>query len=71
MRQLDTAKSRVAECHQRVHYRIDLKLCSEGLKTALMEEDYDPNVSLPTYTGFSVLMILFCNFTNFQISGDG
>jgi len=41
VRQLDTAKSRVAECQQRVHDLIDLKLCSEGVKTALMEEDYE------------------------------
>jgi len=41
VRQLDTAKSRVAECQQRVHDLIDLKLCSEGVKTALQEEDYE------------------------------
>ena len=41
MRQLDLAKSRVAECQQRVHDLIDLKLCSEGVVTALNEEDYE------------------------------
>ena len=40
-RQLDLAKTRVAECQQRVHDLIDLKLCSEGVVTALNEEDYE------------------------------
>jgi hypothetical protein len=35
VRQLDLAKSRVAECQQRVHDLIDLKRCSEGVTTAL------------------------------------
>jgi hypothetical protein len=34
VRQLDLAKSRVAECQQRVHDLIDLKRCSEGVTTA-------------------------------------
>ena len=41
VRQLDLAKGRVAECQQRVHDLIDLKLCSEGVVTALNEEDYE------------------------------
>ena len=41
VRQLDQAKTRVAECQQRVHDLIDLKLCSEGVVTALNEEDYE------------------------------
>ena len=41
VRQLDLAKTRVAECQQRVHDLIDLKLCSEGVVTALNEEDYE------------------------------
>ena len=41
VRQLDQAKTRVAECQQRVHDLIDLKLCSEGVVTALSEEDYE------------------------------
>jgi len=41
VRQLDLSKSRVAECQQRVHDLIDLKLCSEGVVAALAEEDYE------------------------------
>jgi len=41
VRQLDLAKTRVAECQQRVHDLIDLKLCSEGVVTALNQEDYE------------------------------
>jgi len=41
VRLLDLAKSRVSECQQRVHDLIDLKHCSEGVKTALAEEDYE------------------------------
>ena len=41
VRQLDLAKTRVADCQQRVHDLIDLKLCSEGVVTALNEEDYE------------------------------
>jgi len=41
VRQLDLAKTRVAACQQRVHDLIDLKLCSEGVVTALNEEDYE------------------------------
>ena len=40
-RQLDLAKTRGAECQQRVHDLIDLKLCSEGVVTALNKEDYE------------------------------
>jgi len=41
VRQLDQAKSRVAECQQRVHDLIDLRRCSEGVTLALQEEDYE------------------------------
>jgi len=41
VRQLDLAKSRVAECQQRVKDLIDLKQCSEGVVAALAEEDYE------------------------------
>lgn len=41
VRQLDLAKSRVAECQLRVHDLIDLRRCSEGVTTALQEEDYE------------------------------
>ena len=41
VRQLDLAKSRVAECQQRVKDLIDLRGCSEGVSTALEEEDYE------------------------------
>ena len=41
VRQLDRAKSRVSECQRRVQDLIDLKLCSDGVKTALRDEDYE------------------------------
>eukprot|EP00095_Tigriopus_kingsejongensis_P011780 maker-scaffold119_size336447-snap-gene-1.16 protein:Tk11780 transcript:maker-scaffold119_size336447-snap-gene-1.16-mRNA-1 annotation:"conserved oligomeric golgi complex subunit 4" len=41
VKQLDLAKSRVAECQQRVNDLIDLKLCSDGVQSALQEEDYE------------------------------
>lgn len=34
-------QSRVSDCQQRVNDLIDLKLCSDGVKTALAEEDYE------------------------------
>lgn len=34
-------QNRVSECQQRVNDLIDLKLCSDGVKTALAEEDYE------------------------------
>ena len=34
-------QSRVSECQQRVNDLIDLKLCSDGVKSALSEEDYE------------------------------
>ncbi len=34
-------QSRVSECQQRVNDLIDLKLCSDGVQTALAEEDYE------------------------------
>ena len=41
VKQLDTAKSRVNECQSRVNDLIDLKLCSDGVKSALLDEDYE------------------------------
>ncbi|XP_063215730.1 conserved oligomeric Golgi complex subunit 4 isoform X2 [Bacillus rossius redtenbacheri] len=41
VRQLDIARSRVSECQQRVHDLLDLQLCSDGVKTALLNEDYE------------------------------
>jgi len=41
VRQLDEAKRRVSDCQQRVHDLIDLQLCSEGVRAALAEEDYE------------------------------
>jgi len=38
---LDLAKSRVAECQQRVHDLIDLRRCSDGVVAALNDEDYE------------------------------
>ncbi len=34
-------QSRVSECQQRVNDLIDLKLCSDGVRSALLEEDYE------------------------------
>ena len=31
----------MSDCQQRVNDLIDLKLCSDGVKTALVEEDYE------------------------------
>ena len=41
VKQLDTAKSRVSECQQRVNDLIDLRLCSDGVQAALADEDYE------------------------------
>ncbi|XP_008555535.1 conserved oligomeric Golgi complex subunit 4 [Microplitis demolitor] len=41
VRKLDLARSRVCECQSRVHDILDLQLCSEGVATALRNEDYE------------------------------
>ncbi|XP_065332863.1 conserved oligomeric Golgi complex subunit 4 [Cloeon dipterum] len=41
VRQLDISRSRVSECQQRVQDLQDLKLCKEGVKTALENEEYE------------------------------
>ncbi|XP_034948017.1 conserved oligomeric Golgi complex subunit 4 [Chelonus insularis] len=41
VRKLDLARSRVCECQSRVHDILDLQLCSEGVATALKNEDYE------------------------------
>ncbi|XP_058121521.1 conserved oligomeric Golgi complex subunit 4 [Anopheles ziemanni] len=41
VRRLDEARSRVSECQQRVHDLIDLQLCSQGVMTAIREEDFE------------------------------
>ncbi|XP_026481521.1 conserved oligomeric Golgi complex subunit 4-like [Ctenocephalides felis] len=41
VRRLDEARSRVSECQQRVNDLIDLQICSEGVKSALRNEDYE------------------------------
>lgn len=41
VRQLDLAKSRVTECVQRVEDILDLKFCTDGVQTALQNEDYE------------------------------
>ncbi|XP_024946746.1 conserved oligomeric Golgi complex subunit 4 isoform X2 [Cephus cinctus] len=41
VRQLDLARSRVCECQNRVHDILDLQLCSQGVATALHNEDYE------------------------------
>jgi hypothetical protein len=34
-------QSRVSECQQRVHDLLDLQLCSNGVQTALRNEDFE------------------------------
>ncbi|KAI0235623.1 Conserved oligomeric Golgi complex subunit 4 [Lamellibrachia satsuma] len=41
VRQLDLAKSRVTVCMQRVEDVWDLKYCTDGVQTALQDEDYE------------------------------
>ncbi|KAF2904327.1 hypothetical protein ILUMI_01855 [Ignelater luminosus] len=41
VRNLDRARSRVEECQQRVGDLIDLELCSQGVQTAILNEDYE------------------------------
>ncbi|XP_037814448.1 conserved oligomeric Golgi complex subunit 4 [Lucilia sericata] len=41
VRRLDLARSRVSECQQRVHDLIDLQLCSQGVMTAIADEDFE------------------------------
>ncbi|KAL4705290.1 hypothetical protein ACJJTC_018976 [Scirpophaga incertulas] len=41
VRQLDLARSRVAECQRRVHDLIDLQLCSAGVEAAINANDYE------------------------------
>jgi len=39
----------VSECQQRVHDLIDLQLCSEGVQTALKNEDYEKGTVVENY----------------------
>uniref|UniRef100_A0A182P685 Conserved oligomeric Golgi complex subunit 4 n=1 Tax=Anopheles epiroticus TaxID=199890 RepID=A0A182P685_9DIPT len=41
VRRLDEARNRVSECQQRVHDLIDLQLCSQGVMSAIREEDFE------------------------------
>lgn len=41
VRRLDVTRSLVSECQQRVHDLLDLQLCSEGVQSALKNEDYE------------------------------
>ncbi|XP_037959920.1 conserved oligomeric Golgi complex subunit 4 isoform X2 [Teleopsis dalmanni] len=41
VRRLDMARTRASECQQRVHDLIDLQLCSQGVMTAIRDEDYE------------------------------
>ncbi|KAH9495947.1 Golgi transport complex subunit 4 [Bulinus truncatus] len=41
VRKLDLAKSRVVDCIQRVEDILDLKFCTDGVQTALQNEDYE------------------------------
>ncbi|BFZ13048.1 hypothetical protein BsWGS_16086 [Bradybaena similaris] len=41
VRKLDVAKSRVVDCMQRVEDILDLKFCTDGVQTALQNEEYE------------------------------
>ncbi|XP_070505258.1 conserved oligomeric Golgi complex subunit 4 [Chironomus tepperi] len=41
VRNLDTARMRATEVQKRVHDLIDLQLCSQGVMTAIKDEDYE------------------------------
>ncbi|XP_035231381.1 conserved oligomeric Golgi complex subunit 4-like [Stegodyphus dumicola] len=41
VKQLDVTRSRVTECMQRVEDILDLKFCTDGVQTALQNEDYE------------------------------
>ncbi|KAF5297668.1 hypothetical protein FQA39_LY11999 [Lamprigera yunnana] len=41
VRTLDCARSKVEKCQQRVGDLIDLGVCSEGVQTAILDEDYE------------------------------
>ncbi|KAL1123910.1 hypothetical protein AAG570_001680, partial [Ranatra chinensis] len=41
VRKLDTARSRVSECQQRVHDLLDLQLCCGGVQSSLRAEDFE------------------------------
>lgn len=41
VRQLDLCKSRIVECLQRVEDALDLRFCTEGIRTAMANEDYE------------------------------
>lgn len=41
VKQLDVAKNRVVSCLQRVEDVMDLKFCTDGVQTALHDEDYE------------------------------
>ncbi|CAL1534730.1 unnamed protein product [Lymnaea stagnalis] len=41
VRKLDLAKSHVVDCMQRVEDILDLKFCTDGVQTALQNEDYE------------------------------
>ncbi|XP_015922764.1 conserved oligomeric Golgi complex subunit 4 [Parasteatoda tepidariorum] len=41
VKQLDITRSRVLECMQRVEDILDLKFCTDGVQTALQNEDYE------------------------------
>ena len=45
VRQLDLAKSRVTSCITRVEDILDLKFCTDGVQTALQNEDYETAAS--------------------------
>lgn len=41
VRELDLAKTRVVDCLQRVEDALDLRLCTEGIRSAMAGEDYE------------------------------
>uniref|UniRef100_A0A915JWU2 Conserved oligomeric Golgi complex subunit 4 n=1 Tax=Romanomermis culicivorax TaxID=13658 RepID=A0A915JWU2_ROMCU len=45
VRELDLCKSRVVECLQRVEDALDLRFCTEGVRSAMANEDYEQAAS--------------------------
>lgn len=41
VRELDESKTRVVDCLQRVEDALDLRFCTEGIRTAMANEDYE------------------------------
>ncbi|EFN65609.1 Conserved oligomeric Golgi complex subunit 4 [Camponotus floridanus] len=69
VRQLDLARSRVCECQSRVNDILDLQLCSEGVATALRNEDYEQGAAhVHRYLAMEVRDSYFSQFSDSAIA---